>query len=674
MDKSAVDLIIQKNVFLSQRALEGRQLVPLNTESIDEMQHHFFFDDNVDTLMISAGLGLGKSTVLDKWFLATSQRIDKMVWDSKRMIAISDRRSLITALHSKLKKHGFVSYLEMADRRDVSSTQKIMLSINSLYRLTMETGNKGRWLSGMEELSIPNVHLLSLDEFRSALSYIGTATTFESELDREKTLQLMIKLISGAKRCVVLDANLDDFAMDFLARVRPDISKQKLIRNTFQKNTMTMVLHTKPLVKNDKSGSIRISNQFYSHLINSIVGEGKRVAIYCDMKVTAEFLRDWIDYKSSGKKRIKLYTSFDDNEQDKKDAMEQDMKDVDTAWSNLDVMITTSTIVNGVSFTKHWFDIGYLIGSGTTVVARDMVQMTGRIRHYSTGIIHALVPLVSSLDPGDEQMVNSVIAQKASKLSRDDVAWDVNENKLTFANDMSFVKFGAWKEKIQSQKNFTLNMLKRWCEYGGQYRWAPETNSGIVNAMDDFRQFKLARCGRAMIDSWVSCVKKFCRPLFNEKSVPLVPSIEHHGGNLQQHHRDNFDEIGVFDGERELKRPSPPEVATKTATRGFKEEILELLGFESPTSMIEVREGRRITREIIDWFCANKHKIDSMVKTKYSPITEKKFLCYFISFLSERITSIYYQFKIVSVGGDERARVRVGRSCAFRRYCVLDIQ
>ena len=249
----------------------------------------------------------------------------------------SPRRTFTRSCTARLRDNGIPvkSYLEQPI---LETDPFVIISAESLRQLK----------------NVPGV--LAMDEAT------GMFTQMNSGLHRNlgDNQQMLITLIQNTPRIVLMDAHIDSRVLMILHLLRPNEVIHYQI-NTVKKRKDWVAF---PL------DEITMYNQL-SHDLNT----GRNVKIICGSEKYAEKYIEPIIKASVGESKYRFYHSkggkIEPNELD----------NVDATWSKLRALMFTSTITQGINYTRKHFHSTYIFGHSQSNTIEEVAQMMGRVRN-----------------------------------------------------------------------------------------------------------------------------------------------------------------------------------------------------------------------------------------------------------------------------------------------------
>ena len=351
------------------------------------------FGDNYDTLLVSSLMGTGKSQALREYIA----KLDA----SWRIIIISFRKSFTSEICSKLP--------EFTDYRKVKGQLKqnrIIVQLESLHRVEI----------------MPNKRtLLIMDEVESILNQ------FENPVMKHKgtfddTWAKFEHLFTYSEHVIAMDAF-------------PSTRTFELLGN---RDSVT-ILH------NDYIPAAEVSPQDFIYETEEQMLESLYVAAEDAKNEPFVFVSSSIKVakvvaekcaKLNPDAKIKFYCS-ETSEKDR-----EELEDVNTNWSDIDILIYTSTISAGCSFERQRFTKMFAYFSSRSVDYRTAIQMMGRIRSLSTRQYHIFIKSARSDIPDSKAEIEKMLrfANGAGCLSGTNIETDVHRC-VKFINAIGEVDF-----------------------------------------------------------------------------------------------------------------------------------------------------------------------------------------------------------------------------------------
>jgi len=303
--------------------------LPNATEYSSDKVREYDFSD-ADTLLIRSGVGTEKTKALMRYIEREKP---------ERIVMISCRCSFTNEIRNRMPY--LEDYREIEGPIRATEYPKVIVQYESLHR----------YQASIQE--IPD--LLILDESESILDQMGNPV-LKKHFRIKPTFAVFSYLLKNSKRVIAMDATLDERTVNLLTRTR------KKIRS---------YINTKPS-KSDTSVTI-IRKVDQPAMILTDLMNGRRIVLCSNVKKYARSIAEYVREQLPDK-RVKIYTGDDSA------ALKAEQKDVNTHWSELDLLIYTSTITVGCSFEREWYDRVYGYFTDKTNSVRSCIQMLGRIR------------------------------------------------------------------------------------------------------------------------------------------------------------------------------------------------------------------------------------------------------------------------------------------------------
>ncbi len=286
-------------------------------------------------------------------------------------------------------KEKFPDFVLYSDVKGPLYQNKLIIQVESLHRLEIRD----------------EVDLVILDECESIFEQ------FDSGLLRNfnAAFAAFQWLMRTSKRVICLDAALGDRSYNILTKMRPGFEQCGLYHyNTFQNAT---------------SDNYRISikkSQWLSLLYNDIKAN-KRIAIPISNLTEAKVMAADISKKYPSI-RVKLYSSETSMSERK-----MHFGDVNTYWSQYDVLLYTPTVSAGVSFEVSHFDVVYGYFTELSCPVETCIQMIGRIRDVKSRQYNIYLEGDGNNLPQDVAEITKLIY-----LSRDNLSKVIDNSMLAF--------------------------------------------------------------------------------------------------------------------------------------------------------------------------------------------------------------------------------------------------
>lgn len=304
---------------------------------------------NYKLIAIQSEKGTGKTkNLLDAMFL--NNNIPNI--QEKKILFVSSRRTFGIKLLSDLKKYGFELYSEIKDY--YINNSKIICQIDSLLRIDLEYFD-----------------YIIVDECESLARYM-TSVHFIKNNRANLIVNTFEFLISEAKHVYIMDADLSDRCMNYYTNIikidSTDQIDMQIIVNDYKYYSDYTIRYMKYALWLDDI--IKKINKY--KLCIPMASNNKAKDLYT--KLTNDF----------PKKRILLIHK----ETEDKEKMNI-LLEVNTIWTNYDVVIYTPSVCMGVSFDiPNYFDYIYAYGCTESLGSQEFCQMIHRVRTPTNKIIN----------------------------------------------------------------------------------------------------------------------------------------------------------------------------------------------------------------------------------------------------------------------------------------------
>lgn len=272
-----------------------------------------------------------------------------------RILILSARRAYTSFLMGELKKEGIGSFQNYMDLTGSLADQAhLVLQMESLHRVADEY--------------VP-YDLVVMDEIESLLTQMHSVGTHLANHRRNyETLQ---RVVHDARHVVAMDAFIRNRSFDFLESVRPETTCV-FVQNTYQPYAR---LATELAILNGRCILPNLA-ALQKQMLEAVVGSKKRVVYVCTSK---EKGRDMKTVLEAAGVSVLFHCGDDTKEQKDK------LLSVGTEWAKYQVVIYTSTITVGVSYSdvpvEAEFDELYLYASAGCALPRDIAQALLRVRN-----------------------------------------------------------------------------------------------------------------------------------------------------------------------------------------------------------------------------------------------------------------------------------------------------
>ena len=322
--------------------------------------------DAYDVVVEKSAMGTGKTQQVDEYILRCRPR---------RMIAFSPRQIFAESLAARLGAHDFECYTSHA-----GNSVDQMTAFRKLDRLVIQMESLHK-LADYDEGGLPDVEPFDLvigDEIESCLKQFSSDTTMTR---LKRCAAAFAQILRRAKKVMFLDAFISQRTIATLkAILGPDDVRPIIYReNTHVPAECRRVAYDcagiAPRRKGERLSEADRAKSDITHVLMQKLGEGKRVVFVNSSKDFAQVLVSEAKCRFPTL-RVRIYAGEGD------DAMDKDVRDVNTAWANVDLLIYTSRITVGVNYdSKDFpFDALFVYGSSWSCNVRDVFQSTMRVR------------------------------------------------------------------------------------------------------------------------------------------------------------------------------------------------------------------------------------------------------------------------------------------------------
>ncbi len=274
---------------------------------------------NEESLLIKSCTGTGKTKQLMKYLKKNNY---------ERILMITFRRTLAFEFENKFKKLGFETYLNC---KNVNNVNKLIIQVESLYKIDNT-----------------KYDLVILDEIESIIDQFYSTTNKKHYASNMYIFKELCK-----NKTIGMDAYLSNKSIELFDS--PYIIENKYLGEKSNKYYFT---RNKKIIEDS--------------IINDIKNNKRIVLAISTDKKDAYKYEEYIKSNYPDKK-IKIYTSETDNH--------EDLKNVNNAWDNIDILIYTPTINAGISFEiNNKFDLVYGLFTPASCSVKSCLQMLKRVR------------------------------------------------------------------------------------------------------------------------------------------------------------------------------------------------------------------------------------------------------------------------------------------------------
>ena len=315
--------------------------IPATVKYVEDIK----FENGCKTLIIKSPLGSGKTTALCRY-------IDENKF--KRVLVVSPRQSFASSITVEYNEKiptatvglgespvndRFVCYLDVKNKKSLSSFNRLVISMESLHYL--DNSN--------------SFDLLVVDECQANLVSHTCVPTNGSNMTNN--VSNFIDFINSSSRCVFADAFINDKTLNYLHHNQIH-THMKVYLRPMERRSATQI------IGNDLDSLL-------SPLITSLE-KGENNYVFVSSKNRAIKWATAIKEKFPEKK-VLCYTGGEGGT----------IKNVREEWGDANVVITTATITVGINFdTKDWFHNVFIsVSARACNLVSDVFQSHYRVRH-----------------------------------------------------------------------------------------------------------------------------------------------------------------------------------------------------------------------------------------------------------------------------------------------------
>lgn len=279
-------------------------------------------------------------------------------------------------------KEKFPNFTLYSDVKGMLSQAKLIIQVESLHRLDIQRGDE-------------TPDLLILDECESIFEQFHAGLTNNYEC-----FSKFQYLIAHSKHVVCMDANISDRTFRILRQMRPGFAE----RCVYHCNRYKNATDDNYFVTGDKLKWLGV-------LYSSIEAD-ERIAVPMSSLTEAKILVRNLTKKYPDK-HIKLYSSETTMSEKR-----EHFADVNTHWSQYDILVYTPTVSAGVSFElKHFNKVfGYFTDQSCPV--ETCGQMIGRIRDVADHKFYMCIQATGNNMPTDIDAIKEWVTTKRENLFR----------------------------------------------------------------------------------------------------------------------------------------------------------------------------------------------------------------------------------------------------------------
>ena len=314
----------------------------------------------------AAAWGTGKTYAYCRRIRALLERDPDAV-----IMLISCRKTLSAQI---CKDTGAISYSEIKGRFDPRANPLTVWQVDSLTRVS--------------PVQLPRLDLLIIDESMMLASHVfGTAHPSSRAISGVATLRMLVK---KTRQLLVCDNDLSARQVQVFQAQRPAGTNSRVLRNAYQP------------WKGNSADLYRSSLSVETRLWETVVEQNRRrladkawhgVSAVCHTKKRATALHKRA-VAICGEENVRLYTGDTSDE-----VKAADFSDATTAWTDLQVVIYTSTASVGISCDlPHFADCFAFFNASGNAGVNQSAQMLFRMRHTTQWFIAVEGSRVSAID------------------------------------------------------------------------------------------------------------------------------------------------------------------------------------------------------------------------------------------------------------------------------------
>ena len=296
-----------------------------------------WLEKDIKTLCLEAPYDSGKTQMAHK--IITEFKFDKI-------LIISYRQTLTFDLYGHFKKHNITCYLNGFENID-----RIICQVDSLPKLIENLFD--------DVVDIPKYDLIIIDESESVISQCL------SDLIKDKLFlfDFFQALLSNSKKILLLDGDFGDRSFEFIK----DLGNNIVLQNNYKKCNRHYIFTNDQL-------------DFENRIDNDLKNKKNIVIVSMSSTVANEYYKKY-------EKTYKSVLHCADSD----DSIKKKLIDVNSYWSQFQLVIYSPTISAGVSYDKVHFDEMYIILSKQSVAPRDLLQMMSRCRKIKNKNSYVLI-------------------------------------------------------------------------------------------------------------------------------------------------------------------------------------------------------------------------------------------------------------------------------------------
>lgn len=306
------------------------------------------FNDENKYLLFNVGMGGGK----------TAQTISYLTFQ-QNFLWIAPNRALGINTKKRFEQESIdVEHYETFNTKskkagDLSQVQKLICCLNSIHYLGTAT-----------------YEVIVIDEIETLLDkFLGDFLEQGKKKLKQEIWNIFLNLFRNSQKVILLDAFITTKTINFLKSIDAEC-RLTIFERAYE-----------PQTRNVKHIS---STEAAIHDLVQKVNEGSKVFVFYPFKKRS---RDFMSMEElfnvitlSTRKNGIFYNA------DVDDSTKAGLKDVNASWEEVKFVITNNVITCGVNYDQTDFDYVYVFIADHNL-PRDIIQVSYRVRHLSTGII-----------------------------------------------------------------------------------------------------------------------------------------------------------------------------------------------------------------------------------------------------------------------------------------------
>lgn len=327
--------------------------------------------EEFDVVIEKSAMGTGKTLQVERYIERCNPR---------RIIAFSPRCIFAESLTSRLGAHKFECYSAHAGNSldailGFRSINRLVVQMESLHKLADFMVEDGAMLAGLP--IIESFDLVIGDEIESCLKQFSSEKTMTK---LKRCAAAFSQILQRAKKIMFLDAFICQRTIATLTAILGEDARRIIYReNTHVPIECRRVAYdcagisrTKPSFRGGTNAVA--AKEDLKFVLLKRLGEGKRIVFVNSSKKFAHEVVAEVKTRFPNLK-VRVYAGEGDDE------LDQDIRDVNTHWAEVVLLIYTSRITVGVNFDLKGFDELFVYGSSWSCNVRDVFQSTMRVRY-----------------------------------------------------------------------------------------------------------------------------------------------------------------------------------------------------------------------------------------------------------------------------------------------------